>query len=620
MLPIHVFIFFFLHYQLQFAVCNKHDTGFFDKCKPSRCSESGPEIRFPYRLYSSPEFCGVPGMELTCSSNGDTVLYLPNLNNNTKVLAIDYKYGYLTIELGNSYNCLLQNLSTVNLTSTLYSPRTETISLLTCPTMFIPNTSFDLTGPVTCLSGIKSYIYVVSVTESMDKIPPECMVVRNNVKFLGTRCLKYFATEPPSVSFQESVDDFLIRRLVRLDWSITNDTQQCLECENRGRRCGYDLTINKAFCKPRDRNIKAISAVSVTVVVLLFTATAGMLYVSRNTNKERETRLRVERFLATYRITKPTRYTFRELKKVTKQFRDKLGQGGFGSVYKGELRNGLPVAVKMLERSKGNGEDFINEVATIGRIHHFNIVRLLGFCSEGTRRALVYEFMPNESLEKYITVSKNGTHPLKLEKLLQISIGIARGIEYLHQGCTERILHFDIKPHNILLDENMNPKIADFGLAKLCAKDQSIISMTAARGTMGYIAPEVYSRNFGTVSYKSDVYSFGMLLLEMVGGRKCVEPKIEMKSEDYFPEMVYDRLLVDGQVLNLGVHLTLSESKIAKKILIVAFWCIQWNPVVRPSMTAVLHMLINDFEDLEMPPKPFVSSLGLCDNIISEEV
>ncbi|WRX19260.1 Protein kinase domain - like 10 [Theobroma cacao] len=114
---------------------------------------------------------------------------------------------------------------------------------------------------------------------------------------------------------------------------------------------------------------------------------------------------------------------------------------------------------------------------------------------------------------------------------IDIALGIAKGIEYLHQGCEQRILHFDIKPHNILLDHNFTPKISDFGLSKLCSKERSAVSKTAARGTMGYIAPEVLSRNFGNVSYKSDVYSFGMLLLEMVGGRKNIDVTVENTSQ-----------------------------------------------------------------------------------------
>ena len=166
-------------------------------------------------------------------------------------------------------------------------------------------------------------------------------------------------------------------------------------------------------------------------------------------------------------------------RKKTRQFKERVGQGGFGSVYRGQLPNRVPVAVKMLENSIGEDEEFINEVATIGRIHHANIVRLLGFCSEETRRALIYEFMPNESLCKFIFSCSNNASQGLLEpnKMLEldIALGVARGMEYLHQGCNQRILHFNIKPHNILLDYDFHPKISDFGPAKLCARDQRLL-------------------------------------------------------------------------------------------------------------------------------------------------
>ncbi|XP_044962867.1 rust resistance kinase Lr10-like [Hordeum vulgare subsp. vulgare] len=322
-----------------------------------------------------------------------------------------------------------------------------------------------------------------------------------------------------------------------------------------------------------------------------------------------EINMKVEMFLKAYGTSKPTRYTFRDVKKIARRFKDKLGQGGFGSVYKGELPNGVPVAVKMLESSTGEGEDFINEVATIGLIHHANIVRLLGFCSEGMRRALIYEFMPNESLEKYIfpQVPNISRQLLAPNKMLDIALGIARGMEYLHQGCNQRILHFDIKPHNILLDYNFNPKISDFGLAKLCARDQSIITLTAARGTMGYIAPEVYSRNFGGVSYKSDVYSFGMLVLEMVSGRRNSDPSVEYQDEVYLPEWVYERV-ISGHEWELTSEMTGEEKEKMRQLTIVALWCIQWNPKNRPSMTKVVNMLTGRLQNLQIPPKPFVSS------------
>ncbi|KAJ7959324.1 Receptor-like kinase [Quillaja saponaria] len=188
----------------------------------------------------------------------------------------------------------------------------------------------------------------------------------------------------------------------------------------------------------------------------------------------------------------------------------------------------------MIWRETGKG--FINEVATMGKIHHVNVIRLVGYCADGFKRALVYDFLPNGSLQKFISSPDKEDIFLGWDKLQEIAVGIAKGIDYLHQGCDQRILHFDIKPHNVLLDQSFTPKISDFGLSKLCSKNHSTVSMTLARGTMGYIAPEVFSRNFGNVSYKSDVYSYGMLLLEMVGGRKN-EMKVEDTFQVFYPEM-----------------------------------------------------------------------------------
>jgi serine/threonine protein kinase len=304
-----------------------------------------------------------------------------------------------------------------------------------------------------------------------------------------------------------------------------------------------------------------------------------------------------------------TRYKFSDIKKFTNSFKDKLGQGGYGGVYKGKLLDDHPVAVKVLNASKENGEDFINEVASISRTSHVNIVTLLGFCLEGPKRALIYEFMPNGSLEKFIhndNPEKTIMH-LGLEKLFQIAIGIARGLEYLHRGCNTRILHFDIKPHNILLDEDFCPKISDFGLAKLCTRNESNIAMTGARGTIGYIAPEVFSRSFGAVSHKSDVYSYGMMALEMVGGRTNINVGVNNTSEIYFPHWIYKRLELN---IDLGVssNMTIEENEMVRKMILVGLWCIQTNPSDRPSMSKVIEMLEGSIEALQIPPKPFLYS------------
>eukprot|EP00268_Persea_americana_P041598 TRINITY_DN4151_c0_g1_i8.p1 TRINITY_DN4151_c0_g1~~TRINITY_DN4151_c0_g1_i8.p1 ORF type:complete len:387 (-),score=42.71 TRINITY_DN4151_c0_g1_i8:252-1412(-) len=313
----------------------------------------------------------------------------------------------------------------------------------------------------------------------------------------------------------------------------------------------------------------------------------------------------VEEFLARYRFQTPRRYSYSSIKKMTTDFKEELGQGGYGTVFKGKLSRGGVVAIKMLKTSKGNGQEFINEVATIGRIHHVNVVRLIGFCSEGSKRALIYEFMANGSLEKYVFTHEK-INNLCWNKMYQIALGIARGIEYLHQGCDIRILHFDIKPHNILLDEKFTPKVSDFGLAKFYPIEQSIVSVTAVRGTMGYIAPELLYKTLGAVSHKSDVYSFGMLLLEMAGRRKNIDAFAEHSSQIYFPLWVYDQLHKGEELVMADI--ADNDKETAKKMMIVALWCIQLIPAERPSMSKVIEMLAGSIEDLHMPPKPLLSS------------
>ncbi|KAG6655960.1 hypothetical protein CIPAW_05G252700, partial [Carya illinoinensis] len=301
----------------------------------------------------------------------------------------------------------------------------------------------------------------------------------------------------------------------------------------------------------------------------------------------------IEEFLQKHNDLVPIRYSYSEVKKMTKGFKDKLGEGGYGTVFKGTLRSGQHVAVKMLGKSKANGQEFISEVATIGTIHHVNIVQLIGFCVEGSKRALVYEFMSNGSLNKYI-FSQEGSILLSFEKMHDIALGVARGIKYLHEGCEMQILHFDIKPHNILLDENLTPKVSDFGLARLFSVDDSIVSLTAVRGTLGYMAPELCYQNIGGISYKADVYSFGMLLMDMTGRRRNLNTFADHFSETYFPTCVYDELHNENDIeIEDAID---EEKKMTKKMIIVALWCIQMKPNDRPSMKKVIEMLEGDIE------------------------
>ncbi|XP_010941600.2 LEAF RUST 10 DISEASE-RESISTANCEUS RECEPTOR-LIKE PROTEIN KINASE-like 2.3 isoform X2 [Elaeis guineensis] len=316
---------------------------------------------------------------------------------------------------------------------------------------------------------------------------------------------------------------------------------------------------------------------------------------------------KLEAFIEMFGHLAPMRYSYSDVEKMTSCFSHKIGQGGYGGVYEGKLDNGCPVAVKVLNSSKGNGKEFFSEVISIGCTYHVNIVSLLGFCLEGSTRVLIYEFMANGSLEKFIYTKKQAIPSLTWEKLLKIAIGIARGLEYLHHGCNIGILHFDIKPHNVLLDDDMHPKISDFGLAKLCRSAESIISMVGARGTIGYIAPEVFSKKFGGVSSKSDVYSYGMLVLEMVGGRRNLEVQVDNTSEIYFPHWIYMHLNLDGNS-KIFRAVTEVEEEIVRRMILVGLWCIQTKPTDRPSMSKVLDMLEGRIIDLQIPPMPLLSS------------
>ncbi|OEL30440.1 LEAF RUST 10 DISEASE-RESISTANCE LOCUS RECEPTOR-LIKE PROTEIN KINASE-like 2.5 [Dichanthelium oligosanthes] len=314
----------------------------------------------------------------------------------------------------------------------------------------------------------------------------------------------------------------------------------------------------------------------------------------------------VEALILSYGSLAPKRYRYSKVLIITSSLNNKLGEGGYGTVFKGRLHDGRLVAVKFLHECKGNGEEFVNEVMSIGRTSHINIVSLFGFCLESSKRALIYEYMPNGSLDQYI-YSEKPKETLGWQKLYTIAIGIARGLEYLHHCCNTRIVHFDIKPQNILLDQDFCPKIADFGLAKLCLAKESKISMTGARGTIGFIAPEVHSRTFGVVSTKSDVYSYGMMLLEMVGGRKNVNLEVQKSSEKYFPDWIHEHFAQDDGLQVCEV--TSEVEEIARKMILIGLWCIQVLPTHRPTMTKVLEMFERGVDTLDMPPKQKFSQI-----------
>lgn len=319
----------------------------------------------------------------------------------------------------------------------------------------------------------------------------------------------------------------------------------------------------------------------------------------------------------------PKRFSYADLKAATNDFSTLVGKGGFGDVYKGELSDRRVVAIKRLKKVTGGDSEFWAEVTIIARMHHLNLVRLWGFCAEKGQRILVYEYVPNGSLDKYLfppsRVKSEEENRVAEKPMLEwniryrIALGVARAIAYLHEECLEWVLHCDIKPENILLGDDFCPKISDFGLAKL-RKKEDMVSKSRIRGTRGYMAPEWTKSD--PITRKADVYSFGMVLLEIVLGVRNFEIQGSANSEDwYFPRWTYDKIYKENNLEEIldrrikhcydnGTHFRMVDRMVK-----TALWCLQDQPDMRPSMGKVAKM-IEGTVDITEPPKPTIYYLG----------
>ncbi|KAJ4715260.1 Receptor-like protein kinase 1 [Melia azedarach] len=299
----------------------------------------------------------------------------------------------------------------------------------------------------------------------------------------------------------------------------------------------------------------------------------------------------------------PLSFSYAELEKMTDGFKQEVGRGASGTVYKGSMLDGQFIAVKRLEKVLAESErEFQTEMKVIGRTHHRNLVRLLGYCFDESIKVLVYEYMSNGSLADVLFNPEN--KPCWVERM-RIAGDIARGILYLHDECETQIIHCDIKPQNILMDDTRCAKISDFGLAKLMKPDQTK-TFTGIRGTRGYVAPE-WHRNL-PITVKADVYSFGVLFLEILCLRRCLDQSL---SEDQviLEEWVYQ--CFEAGKLSLLVEDEDVDQKQLERMIKVALWCILDEPSLRPSMKKVLLMLEGTVE-IPIPPNPasFLSCLG----------
>ncbi|KAH1223539.1 G-type lectin S-receptor-like serine/threonine-protein kinase LECRK1 [Glycine max] len=297
-------------------------------------------------------------------------------------------------------------------------------------------------------------------------------------------------------------------------------------------------------------------------------------------------------------------FTYETLEKATRGFCEEIGRGSFGIVYKGQLEAAScnVIAVKRLDRlAQEREKEFRTELSAIGKTCHKNLVRLIGFCDEGINRLLVYEFMSNGTLADILFGQSKA--PIWNTRV-GLALGIARGLLYLHEECDSAIIHCDIKPQNILIDEHFNAKISDFGLAKLLLFDQTRTN-TMIRGTRGYVAPEWFKNIAVTV--KVDVYSFGVMLLEIICCRRNVlTMEAEEEEKVILTDWAYD-CYIEGRNIDALVENdkeALSDNGRLEKWIKIAFWCINENPEVRPTMGMVMLML-EGFVEVPNPPPPF---------------
>lgn len=371
----------------------------------------------------------------------------------------------------------------------------------------------------------------------------------------------------------------------------------------------YEIPIGEDLSPPPSKGknntvIIIILSVVISVMVILIIS----FYTFSGKRKSRE---KVKSGSVDDEITRveSLQYNLEIIHLATENFSEvnKLGQGGFGSVYKGTLPNGQYIAVKRLSRDSTQGEqEFKNEVLLVAKLQHKNLVRLLGYCFEQEERLLIYEFMPNSSLNNFI-FDQTKRSQLDWERRYKIIEGISRGLLYLHEDSRLRIIHRDLKPSNILLDAEMNAKISDFGMARLFAGDQTQESTSRVVGTFGYMPPEYVMR--GHFSVKSDIFSFGVLVLEIVSGRKRtfinegeVEDLLTYTWENWNSGPNLDKLI--DATLRAG-----SRNEMLRCIH-VGLLCVQENALDRPNMASVVIMLSSYSVTLPVPQKPAFFARG----------
>ncbi|RHN45867.1 putative protein kinase RLK-Pelle-DLSV family [Medicago truncatula] len=384
---------------------------------------------------------------------------------------------------------------------------------------------------------------------------------------------------------------------------------------------GLDLYIRVAHTElDKEKNMKVII---ITITVLTGTVIVlACAYIMWRRRTNHHATIRSDNAigeLSQVKLQELLLFNFGKLATATNNFHssNKLGQGGFGPVYKGTMHDGQEIAVKRLSKASGQGlKEFMNEVAVISKLQHRNLVKLLGCCVDGEEKMLIYEYMPNKSLDAFL-FDASKSKILDWRKRFSIIEGIARGLLYLHRDSRLKIIHRDLKPSNILLDNELNPKISDFGMARIFGGSEDQENTRRVVGTYGYMSPEYAMQ--GLFSDKSDVFSFGVLLLEIISGRRnssfydCDSLTllgfvwIQWQEGNILP-------LIDPEIYDHIHHKYITRS------IHIGLLCVQEFSIDRPTMAAVISMLNSDIVDLPPPKKPaFILKQNMLSSVSPEE-
>ncbi|XP_062024761.1 G-type lectin S-receptor-like serine/threonine-protein kinase B120 isoform X2 [Rosa rugosa] len=584
----------FLSINFQSSVCADDAVEYANCSQPITCGGVKSKVSYPFRGANRADYCGKSGFDVTCEANVPMITM-----ENIKFRILDMTTTTPTVKVARQDYWETICPPTYVSTNLNFSLFTYSSGLLNVSFWYGCNTTFSVLGNShECNSSVTASYLTQRGASSLPSDP------------VSTGACDYKVLVPVFASASADLDSNATDIETAIDGGfdldvLNADTDLCNSCLSSGGVCGQNMTTVanefKCFCQTTTSSTTTCTESSSqspnpapsnsagrkrTIVIATFIATPGLLaivfgyFLWKKTLGKRSETIKYLSAAGVENDTELPLFSLRSILVATNNFSEanKLGEGGFGPVYKGILPENQEVAIKRLSKKSGQGQqEFMNELKLIAKLQHTKLVRLLGCCTEAEEMMLIYEYMPNRSLDKFLFDPSEKTK-LDWDRRLRIIEGIAQGLLYIHKYSRLKIIHRDLKASNILLDGTMNPKISDFGMAKIFDINQTEANTNRVVGTYGYMSPE-YAR-YGHFSEKSDVFSFGVLLLEIAWDLWKEGRGIE--------------------VIDASIRETLQAHE-ALRCINIGLLCVQESAADRPAMASVIHMLQGN-EAASLPP------------------